>query len=146
MNTPGHPASLRVVAGLFVFAGVCAAIEIIVSLFCGRLSLNLSMLGLWIGPGLLRHDRTWRTWALVFLWFGLIGLPLFCLLALGHAPLKFKLFGIVLGKVPPVFGLAMAAVIFPIILWQYRVLTRPDIRQLFTDGLDGHVHQAGGGK
>lgn len=131
MNENENPTALRVVAGLFVFSGVCAVIEVVVSLFHSHLNLNLGVLSLWIGPGLLRHNRTWRTWALVFLWFALIGLPVFCLLALGRGALDFKFFGVPVGQIPTAVGFAFAIPIFLLTLWQYRVLTRPDIKYLF---------------
>jgi hypothetical protein len=131
MNTHKNPISLRIVAVLFVLAGIFAVIEVIVSLMYSHISLNLSVLCLWIGPGLLRHDRTWRTWALVFLWIGLIFIPLFCMIALGRDTVDFKLFGIPAGQIPAAYGIVGAIAIFLLTLWQYRVLTRPDIRQLF---------------
>lgn len=131
MNANENPTAIRVVAGLFVFSGICAVIEVVVSLFHSHLNLNFGVLSLWIGPGLLRHNRTWRTWALVFLWIGLIALPIFCLLALGRGTLDFKFFGIPLGQIPTAVGLVFAIPIFLLIFWQYRVLTRPDIRALF---------------
>jgi hypothetical protein len=131
METKDNPTSLRVVAGLFVFSGVCAVIEILVSLMHSNINLNLGVLCLWIGPGLLRHNRTWRTWALVFLWLGLIGMPVFCLLALGRGTLDIKLFGAPVGQVPAALGIAMAIPVFLLVLWEYRVLIRSDIRRLF---------------
>lgn len=131
MNSSDNPRVLRVVAGLFVFSGVCAVIEVVVSLFHSHLNLNLGVLALWIGPGLLRHSRTWRTWALVVLWFGLIGLPFFCLFALGRSTIDFKFFGVPAGQIPAEIGLAFAIPMLLLIVWQYRVLTRPDIKALF---------------
>ena len=95
------------------------------------INMNLGVLGLWIGPGLLRYNRTWRTWALVFVWFGLIGLPVFCLLALGRGALDLKFFGVPVGQVPAALGLAMVVPLFLLNLWEYRVLTRPEIKRLF---------------
>lgn len=131
MNRNDNPTSLRVVAGLFVFSGVCAVIEVIVSLLHSHINLNFTVLCLWIGPGLLRHNRTWRTWALVFLWIGLIAIPVFCIIALERGALDFKLLGVPIGQVPTALGLAVAVVFFLVTLWEYKVLTRPDIRQLF---------------
>ena len=136
MNRPDNPLALRIVAGLFTFTGVCAVIEVVLLLTRGHIDLNFGVLGLWIGPGLLRHNRTWRTWALVFLWIGLIGSPVFTLLALTRSALDFKVFGIPVGKVPNGIGLIVAAAVFLLSLWQYRVLTRPEIRRLFYGGFE----------
>lgn len=131
MDRTDNPTPLRIVAGLFIFSGICAIIEIVVGLLHSHVDLNFGVLCLWIGPGLLRHNRTWRTWALVFLWFGLILLPVFCLFALGRGALDLKFFGVIVGKVSPLLGIAFAVPLYCLILWQYRVLTRPDIRALF---------------
>lgn len=133
MNTTDNPTALRAVAGLFVFEGVCSAIEVVVSLLHSHISLNFGVLALCIGPGLLRHDRTWRTWALVFLWIGLIGIPLFCLIALRQNTVDLDLFGVQVAKIPAVVGLTFAIAIFLLTFWQYRVLTRPDIKALFEE-------------
>ncbi len=131
MTPGGDCLSLRIVASLFVISGIFAAIDILVSLFQSHLNLNFSVLGLWIGPGLLRHNRFWRTWALVSSWIALIGLPLFCLLAHGRGGLGFKLFGVPVGEVPAAVAIGVAVVLFLLTFWQYRVLTRQDIRHLF---------------
>lgn len=65
-----NPLSLKIVAGLFMLTGLLAAIDVVVKLFHQHLDLNLMLLGLWIGPGLLRHNPTWRKWTLAFLWLG----------------------------------------------------------------------------
>lgn len=126
------PTSLKVVAGLFIFGGACSAIEVVVSLMHGSIDINFGVLGLFIGPGLLRFSRRWRTCALVFLWIALIGVPIIELLFMTHhGPLDFKVFGQKIGHAAKEFGMAAAAVAFALALWQYRVLVRPDIRELF---------------
>jgi len=132
MNAPStNPTSLRVVAGLFIFSGICTAVEIAVSLTRGHINLNLGILCIWIGFGLLRHNRTWRTWALVFLWFGMIALPAFSLMALSRSMLDFKLFGVPVGEVPSALAVFFVVPLFMLTVWEYRVLTRPGIKSLF---------------
>jgi cytochrome c oxidase subunit IV len=131
-DTQPIPTSLKVVAALFILSGISSLIEIIVSLLNGQLSLNFGVLGLFIGRGLLRLGPTSRTWALVFTWFALVITPVAALIFLNNAgPLDFKLFGINLGQVPQAAGVIAAVAFFLVVLWQYRVLTRPDIRALF---------------
>ena len=50
MNTNNNPTSLRIVAGLFVFSGICSVIEVVVGLLHSHINLNLGVLCLWIGP------------------------------------------------------------------------------------------------
>ena len=129
------PTSLKIVAVLFIFGGVCAAIDVVASLMHSHISINFGVLGLFIGPGLLRFSRGWRTCALVFLWIGLIGVPIIALLFLAHqGPLDFRVFGQKVGHASKGLGLAAAGLAFVLALWQYRVLTRSDIRERFGVG------------
>ena len=74
----------------------------------------------------------WRTCSLVFLWIALIGAPIIAILFMAsQRPLDFTVFCQKVGHAPKLFGIATAAVVFAVALWQYRVLTRPDIRELF---------------
>ena len=131
MNTRDNPLSLRIVAGLFVLAGLLTVVDIVVKLFHDHLDLNLMLLCLWIGPGLLRHSPTWRKWALAILWFSFFALSLLILLALLRSPLDFKIFGYPTAPVPTIPTLLFLLALFLLTLWQYRVLIRPDIHCLF---------------
>jgi hypothetical protein len=124
--------SLKIVAALFIVGGVSSIIDVIIRLTQGTIFLNFGVLGLFIGIGLLRFSRGWRTCALVFLWIALIGLPLVALALLCfEGPVDYTLFGQKVGEAPRVVGVTLAAGMFAIALWQYWVLTRPDIRKLF---------------
>ncbi|MHC4214426.1 MAG: hypothetical protein ACYSWP_13760 [Planctomycetota bacterium] len=126
------PTSLVVLAILYILGGICAVLEIIVSLAHSHININFGVLGLFIGPGLLRLKRGWRTCALVFIWIALIFLPIFTIFMLSHSgPLDFKVFGQKVGHIPKEVGLVISVLLFLFSLWQYRVLTRPDVRRLF---------------
>lgn len=132
MSEKPLPGGLKVVAGLFILGGVCAAVEVLVSLANGQVNINLGVLGIFIGSGLLRLSRGWRTCALVFLWIALIALPIFAFIAIVRSgPLDLKIFGQNVGHAPKEVGLAIAAALFLLTVWQYRVLTSPGIRDLF---------------
>jgi hypothetical protein len=132
-STPSKvPTSLKVVAVLFIIGGVLAVIEILVALTHGRININFGVLGLFIGPGLLRFSRGWRTCGLIFLWIGLIVIPIIFLIGLtGTFPTYFMVFGVRVARIHPWWVLVAAVPFFLLVLWQYRVLTRPDIRRLF---------------
>src|SRR5262249_21921903 len=135
-NATPIPTSLKIVAFLFILGGILALTEAIVSLTYGQIYLNFAVLGLFIGPGLLRLSRGWRTCALVFLWIALIGAPVVAVLLISASgPFDLKLFGQQVGDVSKGFGVAFIAVMFVLAWWQYRVLTRADVRRLF--GLPG---------
>jgi hypothetical protein len=139
MNGPRQiPTSLKVVAWLFIIGGWFAVVEILLSLMRSHISVNLGVLGIPIGHGLLRLSRGWRTWALVFIWIGLILLPVFGLFVLSiPVPFTVRIFGRPVGYVSTGFGLLLVVMIFAFEVWQYRVLTRPDVVEMFiTDGAD----------
>ena len=132
VDKPKIPTSLRVVAVLFILDGVTSSIAVLVSAMHGELNINFGLLGFFIGPGLLCLSSGWRRCALVLTWFGLIGVPLATMLMLSfNGPLHFKLFGQEVCEAPKLLGLIFAVFIFGLTLWQYRVLTREDVRQLF---------------
>ena len=126
------PTSLKIVAVLFIIGGICSVIEVIVAVFNGRININLGVLGLFVGPGLLKFKVGWRTCALVFIWIALIGIPLAAVIMLGvSGPLDFNLFGQKVGHVSKVYVMCFAVPVFLLYFWMYRVLTRSDVRRLF---------------
>jgi len=133
-NTTPIPTSLKVVAFLFILSGITSIIEIIVSLMHGHININFGVLALFIGLGLLRLSHGWRTCALVFLWIAMVGIPLIAIYFLtltAPKPLDYTLFGQKIGQVSKEFGIVFGALMFALAVWQYRVLTRPDVRRLF---------------
>ncbi len=108
------PVSLKVVAWLFIIWGIYSVIRVVVVFNHGAIYVNLGVLGLFIGPGLLKLRPAWRTCALVFLWIGLIAISIAILASLSRPG-----------------TLVLCVVYFLLVLWQYSVLTRPEIRALF---------------
>jgi hypothetical protein len=133
MNKGQHiPVSLKVVAILFILGGIYAVIDIIVAIAYSRIGINFNVLGLFIGPGLLALRPGWRKCALFFIWFAIIVIPIIGLLSITvRGPLDLKIFGQVIGHTTKSFGLLIVGIIFAVALWQYHVLTRPDIKDLF---------------
>ena len=131
-NITPIPTSLRVVSFLFILGGVLSTIEVIGSLMLGNLNINFGVLALFIGPGLLRLSQGWRTCALVFLWIAIIAIPIIAILFMTTSgPLDVKLFGQKVGRAPKELGISLAGLMFLLAVWEYRVLTRPDVRRLF---------------
>jgi hypothetical protein len=126
------PIPLKIVAGLFILGGLSSAIDVLIRLTQGSLFLNLGVFGLFIGLGLLRYSRGWRTCALAFLWLAMIGFPLAAVVMLAtDQPLRYAVSGLETGDVPKALGVAVAVGGFALALWQYWVLTRPRVRRLF---------------
>ena len=132
MDKPQLPLSLKVVAVLFILGGISSIIEVALDLTQGHINLNFGVLGLFIGLGLLRLSPGWRTCALVFTWLGLLFAPIVALVMFNHAgPLDLKFFGQKIGTAGIEFGLLICVALFLYSLWQYRVLTRRDVKLLF---------------
>jgi hypothetical protein len=132
MQTAKIPTALKVVAVLFILGGVSAIVDMLIQLTDGTLKINFGVLGLFIGPGLLRLRPGWRTCGLVMLWIGMILLPIFtvAILFIG-VPGSIDVFGFPIGTAPAVVVSAWTALFFALAVWEYRVLTRPDVRALF---------------
>ena len=130
---PRHrPTALKVVAWIFILGGLSACIEILVALTQNRFSLNFGVLGIFIGYGLLKLRSGWRLLGLISLWIAMIGTPVITLMALSNpGKLEFKVFGVKIANLSPaVFSIFMGGC-FLFSVWQYRVLTRSDVRTLF---------------
>ena len=126
------PTSLAVVAALFVLGGISAVIEMLVALTQNKFTIHFGVLGFFIGRGLLRLSRGWRTCGLVFIWIALVFIPIWALLVIfARAPVNFTVFGEVVGTVPKMLALLIGCVIYSVALWTHRVLVRPDVLQLF---------------
>ena len=111
------PTRLKIVAGLFIFNAACTAIGRLLYLMHGHLGiilpLDLGLLGLFIGPGLLRFSRGWRTCALVLLWITFVGTPIAALVSLSsHEPINFIVFGQKIGPASKGTVLALTALGF----------------------------------
>lgn len=132
MTRPLSPLPLKIVAALFIVGGVSSAIEVIVDLTRNHVNINFGVLGIFVGLGLLRHSANWRTLGLVFLWLSMIVGPIALIAVLG-APQQadLKLFGVKVGKISTSVFFLFGAAFYALIVWQYRVLTRPGIRALF---------------
>ncbi len=132
-ESPSIPVSLKVVAWIFIIGGVLACIEIVVALMSEHININFGILGLFIGPGLLKLRRGWRTCALVYLVIALIAIPIITLFTLGAPASGFHIsvFGQPLSHAPMELVLVIAIGVFLLVLWEYWVLTRPGVRALF---------------
>lgn len=126
------PIALTVVAVFFIIGGITSLIEVFIDLMYGKINLNFGVLGLFIGPGLFGLRPWARTLALVFTWIAMVFIPIIGLLMLANAGnITLSLFGIKMGNVSVIFALGAVVVAFIVCIWEYHVLTRPDVRVLF---------------
>jgi len=126
------PWDLFLIAILFILGGITAVISMIIALAQGRLSINFGAIGIFVGIGLLRFSPGWRTCALVLTWFGIVVSPLLALIGvLSGKPATLRLPFQAPIPVSPYWGIIIGIVVFLLMVWQYRVLTRPRVRMLF---------------
>jgi hypothetical protein len=120
------PLDLKLVAGMFIISGILMAIDMLTPLVNGRLefALNFGVIQIPIGFGLLTLKQRWRRWAIIYLVISSVILILFVILALydiriaGEAPHKMEILFALVG-------------IISLMLWMYRVLTKPSTLELF---------------
>jgi len=129
---PEIPRDLKIVAYLCIIFGILVVIDVLFDLLQSHLNLNFGVLQIPIGFGLLRLRRGWRTCALVFLWIGMILVPVFCLgvVTMPGMPI-YKFLGQPIGAGSKLPALILAIGLFILMVWEYRVLTRESVRRLF---------------
>jgi hypothetical protein len=128
------PTALRVIAYATIFFGVCSVIHVITALFRNRLDLNLGVLQIPAGFGLLRLSRGWRTFKLVVLWIAFIAYAV-AAAVLAVNGFRFTLFRRAPSESLQDFMIILAVPLLAYMIWEYRFLTSPAIRRLF--GLSG---------
>ena len=127
------PTALSVVACLFLVAGIAGLAGTVTELTHGRVHVYGEILGIPIFFGLRRLSRGWRICALIFLWLSCIALfvgiiaPIFV-----HSPFTLHYLGLDFPMVQPSLLAVISALLLPLVLWQYRVLTRPETRDYFS--------------
>jgi hypothetical protein len=125
------PLSLRLVACLTILLGIGSAVDVVVDLFRGTLSINLGVLQIPAGIGLFRLSRGWRTFALVFIWLGIIGVGLVALTFAMGGTAKIMFLPRPLMDYSRELTLASHVVWLGLLLWELRVLTTPRVKRLF---------------
>jgi len=127
------PTALVVVAWIFIIEGIAAIVPTARTLLVEqRIDLNLTLLGLWIGPGLLRGQASHRRWALVMLRVALVlSAIVFLVVVLSPSVPRIIVFHGSLGSLSRGYLLATIGFVLTGMVWQLRVLQRPDVRALF---------------
>ena len=131
-NDRRNASAVRLVAALFILVGVHSIVDAVLSIIYGGFHISISVLGLFVGVGLLRAHRSWRTWALVLIGLRLLLTPIAVAMILAGSSSGTILFlGGRLDYQSNGLWLAWTVAWFLISLWQVRILTRPDVRQQF---------------
>jgi len=127
------------VARLFLLEGIAAVVGMAVSLSQGHLLLDLTALGIPMSFGLVRGSRGWRTWALVNLWLGMLASPFLAITIAMEHEVYLSILGIPIQGLSPIVAYPVVAASFALALWQYRTLTREDVRAAFQVGAYGRA-------
>ena len=129
-----------IVAVLFILSGILSVMAVVGALVQSGLYLDWGVLGLFVGFGLLRLSSGWRTCGLILVWADMIGSVVFALCILGNwgpliqgrwGSLDLWWWGQVMGDMQKEIVIPIVGVMFLLALWQYHVLTRRDVRELF---------------
>jgi len=127
------PKALLVVSTLFLLGGLWSLALTVQSLLEGRWVTDLGLLGIPAFFGLRSFSCGWRTYALAMLWTIMVLAPIrifFCNVT--YLVVWTKLVKNVQDSdLPSVWTPAIAVLLFMLAFWQYRVLTRREVRELF---------------
>jgi hypothetical protein len=128
------PVSLTVVGLLWVFDGSMAAWGMLRGLFGGSFTVNLGVLFVPVGLGLLALRPAWRTAALAFTWFALAVWTVLAVAFFLSRPVDLSMVDMPLDLVPLWVPAWLVVVPFLILVWQLYVLCRADVARLFAGG------------
>lgn len=126
------PVSVQVVAVLFILQGLWASIEMLIRLTQGRLFFDLSVLGCFVGIGLVVLKNGWRQCAIVLGWLGVVLVLVVTWLLLMHeGPLTLTLFGEQSRQLPKRSLWIVVPSALLLLAWGIWTLSRADVRELF---------------
>jgi len=128
-----RPLSITIIAWLFLIVGLLSAWDVIYSLYHHRFSLNLGVLFIFLGHGLLRLRPNALSWALAMTLLGWGGFVLFAILVLcGRGEVRIHQEAVTGGM----RWLLLSVVIIlqaALLTWMTRVLTCKETEDLFRE-------------
>ena len=125
------PRALRIVAWLFFLGGINSFLTIIVCATRGQTQLDFGVIGILVFFGLRRLSPGWRICGLVLVALNLAFMLLVALLGLFAPEGHFDLFGQHVASIPPALVSIICLGWFGLSLWEWQVLTRPEVAVLF---------------
>jgi len=131
MSLERIPWKLQVVAYLALLSGVSGVVKFMVAISHGSMYLPFDVVGIPVCLGLLHYRPGWRTVALICLWSALICLPVIFGIGIFAGRTYFEFLGMRVADMPRALFLGMGIAVYALVVWQYRVLTDPEIRRLF---------------
>ena len=126
------PTTLHIVAVFFLLYGIGSIIGMVVHLVFAHIRIDFGFLGIPAYFGLRRFSTGWRTFTLYCIWMLLIMSPISFIAGLvPDSSARLEMFGYHFAHIKPIWISVLSVPMFLLALWQYRVLTRPDILRLF---------------
>jgi hypothetical protein len=136
------PVRVKVIGVLLIISGAWAAVDVAAALAQGTISLNLGVLLLPAGIGVLMRSNGWRGCAVFVLWLFLIFVPIAALLVLGGALSGGGTLTVTIGSTTRpaqggdawvlVVALSVFALVWCFVLWMALVLQAPKVRAFYT--------------
>jgi hypothetical protein len=123
--------NLKLVACLPILSGLVSIVNVMQEAFAGKISINLNVLSILVGIGLLRLEPKAHEWGLVFAGFWMVAAASLILLSVGTLIGLDARLPIPTVEGEPALGLLSGTPIFAWAFLTYRVLNHPDVRQLF---------------
>jgi hypothetical protein len=130
-----RPTFLTVVAWLFILVGVVVVVNTVISAFRGSLHVNLGVLAIPAGIGLLRASVGWRSFCLCLIWLGVAGSVILAAVAV-FVPEKMARSSLMIQS--PYFAVLYAVASTVFYVWAFSVLQRKDVRVFFGIESDSH--------
>jgi len=123
------PIPVRVLGWLWYLSAVCAVVHIAIGLlFQKRLNFDFNVLGFWMGPGLVRGDRRWWSWAVNLTCFGIVAILAIVWFVLGQGSdglmLTFNVFDYPVGRMSLFQFIVFAAALEFLAFWSLWVLQK----------------------
>ena len=128
---PPLPWDLRLVGYLYLLGGLAAVVHMLVAAVAGHPLLNVAVVFLPVGLGLLRLRRAWRRRAIVItVALPLVGLAMTGYLYMLNGRSMVQWVGFAQGTA---VGIVACASLLALVIWMVRVLSSPRTRALFGD-------------
>lgn len=129
-STVSRPLALNIVAALFILTGVSATLQVVALAAHGHYNINLSILSVFIGIGLLKLNPTWRKVAVIYTYFyiveGAVAVIVF-LLSAGQT----EILGPMMSPLAPLVRFLLSVLLVGLGAWQLSVLNSRQVRGLF---------------
>ena len=126
------PLALKIVAYLSILAGIISLIGMISSFMTNHITINFGVIELFIGLGLLKGKKTWRSFALLIIWLMFLVIPIISIRLLAYdTTTTLKFLGLRITPVTTEVVMVFGSILLIWNIWQYVVFNRKDVLAYF---------------